>query len=222
MRQFGPRRFAVAGTPTDSVMMALGHLMDGLKPDLILSGVNRGPNMAEDLTYSGTVSAAMEGTLAGIRSIALSQAMARSVEELLGIARLDDLWERGLTDTSADYTLRADGRVQVINRGFDPRARRWRRAHASASPVQGADIGHLQVSFLWPVRASYIVFGIEGDYEHAVVSGHSHDYLWLLSRAPRVRAPVRAALLERARAAGFDVDRLLWVDQRRNAERAEG
>lgn len=76
VREMGPRRFAVAGTPTDSVMMALGHLMDGLKPDLILSGVNRGPNLAEDLTYSGTVSAAMEGTLAGIRSIALSQAMA--------------------------------------------------------------------------------------------------------------------------------------------------
>lgn len=76
VRELGPRRFAVAGTPTDSVMMALGHLMDGLKPDLILSGVNRGPNLAEDLTYSGTVSAAMEGTLAGIRSIALSQAMA--------------------------------------------------------------------------------------------------------------------------------------------------
>jgi len=76
VRELGPRRFAVAGTPTDSVMMALGNLMDGLKPDLILSGVNRGPNLAEDVTYSGTVSAAMEGTLAGIRSIALSQAMA--------------------------------------------------------------------------------------------------------------------------------------------------
>ncbi len=75
VRQLGDRRFAVAGTPTDSVMMALGHLMDGLKPDLILSGVNRGPNLAEDVTYSGTVSAAMEGTLAGIRSIALSQMM---------------------------------------------------------------------------------------------------------------------------------------------------
>lgn len=75
VRQMGPQRFAVAGTPTDSVMMALGHLMDDLRPDLILSGVNRGPNLAEDLTYSGTVSAAMEGTLAGIRSIALSQAM---------------------------------------------------------------------------------------------------------------------------------------------------
>lgn len=75
VRQLGDRRFAVAGTPTDSVMMALGQLMDGLRPDLILSGVNRGPNLAEDVTYSGTVSAAMEGTLAGIRSIALSQMM---------------------------------------------------------------------------------------------------------------------------------------------------
>jgi 5'-nucleotidase len=76
VRELGPRRFAVAGTPTDSVMMALGHLMGDLKPDLILSGVNRGPNLAEDLTYSGTVSAAMEGALAGVRSIALSQQMA--------------------------------------------------------------------------------------------------------------------------------------------------
>jgi 5'-nucleotidase len=76
VRELGPRRFAVAGTPTDAVMMALGNLMGDLRPDLILSGVNRGPNLAEDLTYSGTVSAAMEGTLAGVRSIALSQAMA--------------------------------------------------------------------------------------------------------------------------------------------------
>lgn len=76
VRALDERRFAVSGTPTDSVMMALGSLMDDLRPDLILSGVNRGPNLAEDLTYSGTVSAAMEGTLAGIRSIALSQAMA--------------------------------------------------------------------------------------------------------------------------------------------------
>jgi 5'-nucleotidase len=76
VRTLGPRRFAVSGTPTDAVMMALGNLMGGLKPDLILSGVNRGPNLAEDVTYSGTVSAAMEGTLAGIRSVALSQAMA--------------------------------------------------------------------------------------------------------------------------------------------------
>ncbi len=76
LQRRGERRFAVRGTPTDSVMMAIGHVMKDHRPDLILSGVNRGPNMAEDVTYSGTVSAAMEGCLAGIRSVALSQAMA--------------------------------------------------------------------------------------------------------------------------------------------------
>ena len=77
VRRHDDRRFSVSGTPTDAVMMALGVVMDGLKPDLILSGVNRGANLAEDVTYSGTVSAAMEGTLAGYRSIALSQVYAR-------------------------------------------------------------------------------------------------------------------------------------------------
>lgn len=72
VHRFGERRFAVAGTPTDAVMMGLAELMDG-PPDLILSGVNRGGNLAEDVMYSGTVSAALEGALAGIPSVALSQ-----------------------------------------------------------------------------------------------------------------------------------------------------
>ena len=76
LRKHGERRFSVTGTPTDSVMMALREVMDG-PPDLILSGVNRGANLGDDITYSGTVSAAIEGALAGIRSIALSQVYAR-------------------------------------------------------------------------------------------------------------------------------------------------
>jgi len=74
LRDIGPRRFAVKGTPTDCVIMAVRHIFAGAPPDLILSGVNRGQNVAEDVTYSGTVAAAMEGTILGIRSIALSQA----------------------------------------------------------------------------------------------------------------------------------------------------
>lgn len=77
VRRIDDRHFAVAGTPTDAVMMALGEIMKDGRPDLILSGINRGANLAEDVTYSGTVSAAMEGALAGIPSIALSQAYAR-------------------------------------------------------------------------------------------------------------------------------------------------
>ncbi len=77
LRKLGERRFCVTGTPTDSVMMAIAHVMKDHRPDLILSGVNRGGNLGEDVTYSGTVSAAMEGALAGIPSIALSQVYSR-------------------------------------------------------------------------------------------------------------------------------------------------
>lgn len=79
LRKHGERRFSVTGTPTDSVTMGLRQVMDG-PPDAILSGVNRGANLADDITYSGTVSAAIEGALAGIRSIALSQVTNRDGE----------------------------------------------------------------------------------------------------------------------------------------------
>lgn len=77
IRKHGEKHFSVTGTPTDAVMLAVGHLMKDCKPDLVLSGVNRGANLAEDVTYSGTVSAAMEGAISGIKSIALSQVYAR-------------------------------------------------------------------------------------------------------------------------------------------------
>ncbi|MFY7746136.1 MAG: 5'/3'-nucleotidase SurE [Erythrobacter sp.] len=76
LHKHGERRFAVSGTPTDSVMMALREVMPDA-PDIILSGVNRGANLGDDITYSGTVSAAIEGALAGIRAIAFSQVYAR-------------------------------------------------------------------------------------------------------------------------------------------------
>jgi 5'-nucleotidase len=73
VKQFDDKRYAVGGTPTDAVMFALANVMRDAKPDLILSGVNRGGNLGEDVFYSGTIGAAMEGALAGIRSIAISQ-----------------------------------------------------------------------------------------------------------------------------------------------------
>ncbi|MEG6509410.1 5'/3'-nucleotidase SurE [Methyloligella sp. 2.7D] len=72
MRQIGEKRFAVKGTPTDCVIMAVRSLLLDEPPDLILSGVNRGQNLADDITYSGTVAGAIEGTLLGVRSMALS------------------------------------------------------------------------------------------------------------------------------------------------------
>ncbi len=78
LRSIGPRRFAVKGTPTDCVIMGAHHLMKDTPPDLVLSGVNRGRNAGEDVTYSGTVAGAMEGAVLGIPSLALSQAYAAS------------------------------------------------------------------------------------------------------------------------------------------------
>ncbi len=73
MRKLAERRFAVQGTPTDCVLMGVHEILSGETPDLVLSGVNRGQNIADDVTYSGTIAGAMEGTMLGIPSIALSQ-----------------------------------------------------------------------------------------------------------------------------------------------------
>jgi len=73
MRKISERRFAIQGTPTDCVIMGVRSILEGRNPDLILSGVNRGHNVAEDVTYSGTIAGAMEGGILGIPSIALSQ-----------------------------------------------------------------------------------------------------------------------------------------------------
>jgi len=73
VRRISPRRFAVDGTPTDCVLLAVNQLIEGKRPDLVLSGVNRGSNLGEDVTYSGTIAAAMEATLLGIPAVAMSQ-----------------------------------------------------------------------------------------------------------------------------------------------------
>ncbi|MPT47252.1 MAG: 5'/3'-nucleotidase SurE [Sphingobium sp.] len=76
LRKHDERRYSVTGTPSDAVIMAVRHLMKDCPPDIILSGVNRGANLADDVTYSGTVSAAMEGAISGFSSIAFSQVYA--------------------------------------------------------------------------------------------------------------------------------------------------
>jgi 5'-nucleotidase len=73
LREVGPRHFAVRGTPTDCVIMGARHILGAMLPDLVLSGVNKGRNVAEDVVYSGTIAGALEGTILGLPSFALSQ-----------------------------------------------------------------------------------------------------------------------------------------------------
>jgi 5'-nucleotidase len=90
VREVGPRSFAVSGTPTDCVMLGVRDLVQGRRPDLVLSGVNRGQNVAEDVTMSGTVAGAIEGMALGIPAIALSQALIRFED------RIEAHWETAL------------------------------------------------------------------------------------------------------------------------------
>ena len=116
VRELDERRFAVGGTPTDAVMMALAKLVDPW-PDLVLSGVNRGANLAEDVSYSGTVSAAMEGAFAGIRSVALSQLYAEpGPGENVSFAAAETWGERTLRPLiEAEWAPRT-----VVNINFPP------------------------------------------------------------------------------------------------------
>ena len=113
LRKHGDRRFSVTGTPTDAVMLALAHVMKDSPPDLILSGINRGANLGEDVTYSGTVSAAMEGALAGVRSIALSQSYSREgMGDTVPFAAAEQWAERVLAPL-ADFDMDAGTLINV-------------------------------------------------------------------------------------------------------------
>jgi 5'/3'-nucleotidase len=89
LREVGPRHFAVRGTPTDCVIMGARHILGKKAPDLVLSGVNRGRNVAEDVVYSGTIAGALEGTILGFPSFALSQEFSMETRDR-------PLWETAL------------------------------------------------------------------------------------------------------------------------------
>ena len=81
LREVGPRHFAVRGTPTDCVIMGARHILGDTMPDIVLSGVNKGRNVAEDVVYSGTIAGALEGTILGLPSFALSQEFSIATRE---------------------------------------------------------------------------------------------------------------------------------------------
>ncbi len=130
------------------------------------------------------------------------------------IARLDHSFERGLTRVTAEYSLREDGGVKVINRGFSASDNKWKEVTGKAYFVRERDEGYLKVSFFWPFYGSYIVFGLDKDnYQYAFISGPKKSYLWLLARTPKVDTRVLDLFMETSRQLGFDVDRLIFVDQ---------
>jgi apolipoprotein D and lipocalin family protein len=129
------------------------------------------------------------------------------------IARLDHRFERGLVNVTAEYQKRADGDIDVTNRGFDPKEGKWREAKGIAKFVGEPDRGRLKVSFFGPFYGGYNVVALDEQYRWAMVVGPTTDYLWILSRTPRLDERTLDALLAKAKAAGFATEKLIYVDQ---------
>ena len=130
------------------------------------------------------------------------------------IARLDHSFERGLSKVTANYSLREDGGVRVVNRGYLAEKDKWDEAEGKAYFVDQSDVGYLKVSFFGPFYGSYIVFELDKeDYQYAFVSGPDTSYLWLLSRTPDVPAEVMDRFVAMSAERGFDTDQLIWVEQ---------
>jgi len=163
LQQFGEKRFAVTGTPTDAVNLALRKLFPDKRPDLVISGINGGENLADDVTYSGTISAAMEAALAGIPAVAMSQAMreaghgfsAAGVWAGKVLAPLIDapLAERSVINVNFPaLPAEAVRGIRVVRQGFHDYSR--------GSLVEGVD----------PRGRTYFWFGLE-DVEHTLDHG---------------------------------------------------
>jgi apolipoprotein D and lipocalin family protein len=130
------------------------------------------------------------------------------------IARLDHSFERGLENVTATYSMRNDGGVRVINRGYSPEKGQWEEAEGKAFFVGKSDVAWLKVSFFGPFYGSYIVFELDAEsYHHAFVSGPDTSYLWLLARTPSVSDDVLQRFRERAAELDFDLGELIEVDQ---------
>ena len=130
------------------------------------------------------------------------------------IARLDHRFERGLNKISATYTLREDGGVNVINKGWNQADGEWEQAEGKAYFVEQPDKGRLKVSFFGPFYGGYNIIELDKkDYAYSMVTGPDRSYLWILSRTRQLPKATLEALIEKAKQLDFDTDKLIFVNQ---------
>lgn len=127
------------------------------------------------------------------------------------IARLDHSFEKGKTDVYAEYSLKPNGDIQVVNSGV--RSKTGKRGYSKfvAKFVHHPTIGYLKLYFFGPFYGVYVVFQVDDAYEYAYVAGNDTNYLWLLARTPSVPESVKQDFVAKAHALGFDTEKLIWV-----------
>lgn len=128
------------------------------------------------------------------------------------IARLDHPFERGLSKVSAEYSLKKDGGILVVNQGYDAKKKKWRKAKGKAYFVGNPNTGRLKVSFFGPFYGSYVIFALDKEnYQFAFVTGPNRDYLWFLSRTPKVSENLKQQFIRESGKLGFDTAKILFV-----------
>jgi apolipoprotein D and lipocalin family protein len=114
---------------------------------------------------------------------------------------------------TATYSLNSDGTIRVDNKGYNHKKDKWEESVGKAKPVADKTEAKLKVSFFGPFYAGYNVIAIDKDYTNALVLGETTSYLWLLSRNKTMPEDTKRNYLQKAKALGCDVDKLVWTSQ---------
>lgn len=125
------------------------------------------------------------------------------------IARFDHRFERGMEHTKANYTLRADGKVDVLNTGI----KNGKNSEAKGIAKLTDTPSLLRVSFWGPFYSDYRVMLLDDDYQYALIGSGSDNYLWILSRTPKISDEIKDRILAEAQRRGYDTEKLIWVNQ---------
>lgn len=163
--------------------------------------------------------------LCGLCATAMSQKVDNStitsfdLDRYLGrwyeIARYDHSFERGLVGSTAEYSLRDDGKIKVLNSGhLNTLDGPYKESIGKAKARKNGTPGQLQVSFFGPFYGDYDILELAPDYSYSVVGSSSPKYLWILSRTPQMPTTTKDKILRNLRQRGYDTSKLIWVEQR--------
>ena len=140
-----------------------------------------------------------------VKSVDLNRYVGRWYE----IAKFDHIFERGLDFAMANYTLREDGKIDVLNTGVKDGRAKDAKGIAKTTNISGL----LKVSFFGPFYSDYRILMLDTNYQYALVGGSNENYLWILSRTPKLDDATRSLILAEAEKRGYNTSKLVWVKQ---------
>lgn len=130
------------------------------------------------------------------------------------IARLENRFEEGLKQITAEYTVLEDGEIKVLNRGVNIETGKPEVAEGKAFFIDKPNVGSLKVSFFWPFYGGYHIVELDREnYGYVMISGSDRDYLWILAREPKLDSDILKKLIDKASQLGFNTSKLIFPEQ---------